>query len=150
MLICFRFFSIKRMLLFLHEEQPAVLCREIISIYYKNYTKLLRTCMGKVYSSFMLNQWLKLNEFLFASEFEMYTWEASVLIRHLERRQLLMRRSAAGWTRHWMKGHSRNIVKKTDDLKETGQLTWFEAPRIRRWTTPHHGIVVTTKLAYRM
>jgi hypothetical protein len=32
--------------------------------------------------------------------------------------------------------------KKTDDLKETGQLTWFEVPRIRRWTTPHQDIVI--------
>jgi hypothetical protein len=35
-------------------------------------------------------------------------------------------------------------------LKETGQLTWFEVPGIRRWTTPHQDIVIITTLAYRM
>jgi hypothetical protein len=40
--------------------------------------------------------------------------------------------------------------KKTDDSKETGQLTWFELPGIRRWNTPHQDIVIITTLAYRM
>jgi hypothetical protein len=40
--------------------------------------------------------------------------------------------------------------KKTDDSKETGQLTWSEVPGIRRWTTPHQDIVIITTLAYRM
>jgi hypothetical protein len=43
-----------------------------------------------------------------------------------------------------------NPLRKTDDLKETGQLTWFEVPRIRRWTTLHQDIVIITTLAYRM
>jgi hypothetical protein len=29
-------------------------------------------------------------------------------------------------------------------------LTWFEVTGIRRWTTPHQDIVITTTLAYRM
>jgi hypothetical protein len=29
-------------------------------------------------------------------------------------------------------------------------LTWFEVPRIRRWTTPHQDIVIIATLAYRM
>jgi hypothetical protein len=40
--------------------------------------------------------------------------------------------------------------KKTDDLKETGQLTSFEVPGIRRWTTSHREIAIITTLAYRM
>jgi hypothetical protein len=29
-------------------------------------------------------------------------------------------------------------------------LTWFEVPRIRRWTTPHQYIWIISTLTYRM
>jgi hypothetical protein len=42
------------------------------------------------------------------------------------------------------KTRSSKQEEKTDDSKETGQLTWFEVPGIRRWTTPHQDIEIIT------